>query len=253
MRRIATNSMRTACNHCSIVGRCLGHNLSASDIQQNLVVTGTSRVLHKQERLFEMSQPFQSLYIVKSGAIKTFSTTHTGEQQVLGFHQPGEILGLDAIQSRYTTSAVALTTTGVCALSKEEIIAVMRKSPAFLEQMMERYRMELFLEKRMMTVLARKDADQRVATFLLSQTRDSALQNYRQAELSLPMSRSDIGNYLGLAPETISRVLRRFQEAQLIAVQRNWISKIDSAGLYKVAGESVWLNDRMENRGKSAA
>jgi len=227
--------------------------LSSKDIQQNLGVTGCSRVLHKQERLFEMSQPFQSLYIIKSGAIKTFSTTHTGEQQVLGFHQPGEILGLDAIQSRYTTTAVALTTTGVCALCKEEITAVMHKSPAFLEQMMEHYRLDLFREKRMMTVLARKDADQRVATFLLTQICDCAYFNYSQTELTLLMSRSDIGNYLGLAPETISRVLHRFQQALLITVQRNRVSIIDSKGLYKAAGESVWLRKHAGRQTLSAA
>ncbi len=253
MRPITSNNTRTSCKQCTIVGRCLGRNMAAADIEANLGITGGARVLHKQEHLFEMHQPFYSLYIIKSGAIKTFSTTHTGEQQVLGFHQPGEILGLDAIHSRYATTAVALGTTGICALNKDELTATMHKSPAFLEQIMERYRQELFQEKRMLTVLARKDADQRVATFLLSQIRDCDFFNYSQTELTLPMSRSDIGNYLGLAPETISRVLRRFQEARLIAVHRNRLNKIDSMGLYKAAGESVWLDDQSDKQGKSAA
>ncbi|HED14775.1 MAG TPA: cyclic nucleotide-binding domain-containing protein [Gammaproteobacteria bacterium] len=243
MRRITPNNTRTTCKQCSIVCRCLGRNLSAADIEENLGISGCARVLHKQEHLFDMHQPFHSLYIIKSGAIKTFSTTHTGEQQVLGFHQPGEILGLDAVNSRYATTAVALTTTGVCALNKDEVTRAMRRSSAFLEQIMEHYRQELFQEKRMLTVLARKDADQRVATFLLSQIRGCDFFNHSQAELTLPMSRSDIGNYLGLAPETISRVLRRFQEAQLIVVQRNRVNKINSAGLYSMAGESVWLDE----------
>jgi CRP/FNR family transcriptional regulator, anaerobic regulatory protein len=224
------------CERCGMRGWCIGYCSDGArpgcDSAQ-----GRQRVQHAGSHLFRVGDPFQSLYVVRSGSVKTYLTSEDGEEQILGFHQPGDIVGFDAIsRGRHPCSAAALETSSVCTLSFQKLTKVCQDSPqllARLVQMMSRETLRLTDS----LLLGRRSAEQRVATFLLVQAERQAERGYSPTALTLAMSRTDIGKYLGLTVETVSRILTRFQDLGLLAKERNQVRINDLGALRQVTGE----------------
>lgn len=225
------------CERCGMRGWCVGYCPQSAEPGCNGGAQARQRVQHAGSHLFRVGDLFQSLYVVRSGSIKTYLTSEDGEEQILGFHQPGDIVGFDAIaRGRHPCSAAALETSSVCALSFPKLTKLCQESPQLYSRlvvMMSRETLRLTDS----LLLGRRSAEQRVATFLLVQAERQSERGYSPTALTLSMSRTDIGKYLGLTVETVSRLLTRFQDLGLLAKERNQIRINDLDALRQLAGE----------------
>jgi len=176
--------------------------------------------LRRKEHLFESGDTLNSLYAIRSGCIKTVLPSETGDEQVLGFHLPGELIGLDALEhDRHTCTAIALTDTHLCQLPFNHLEQICGQIPALHHQIQRLIGRKIGQDHAMMLLLGKKSAEERLLTFLLSLSSRFQQRGFSAHVFNLNMSRHDIGNYLGLAVETISRLLKRFQAEELITVQ----------------------------------
>jgi len=223
------------CDDCSKASQCLGLNVEGGSAA--LDITAYTRVLHKSEKLVSDGDRFHTLYAVRSGAIKTYKTTETGEEQIIDFCLPGDLIGLDAIHSgQFNCHAVALDTSSVCALDFNEIETLCEKSSAFRKAFFKRLSGGIMRNENFVVTLGTRDAYQRLAAFLVNLTEYYGSHGYSRVEFVLPMSRADIADYLNLAVETVSRLFSRLQSERCVVVKRSAVSVLDLNGLYAAAG-----------------
>lgn len=225
-----------ACSECSIGNVCVPAGLNHEDMQQFEKIVNKSRPLHSGEHVFRRGDPFVSVAAVRSGCFKSYVIDEDGTERVLGFHLPGELLGLDAIYPRkHICDVVALDTSAVCALPYEDITALSAKVPALQSQLFRTMSQRI---GDLSTIAGDYTADQRLAAFLLTLSLRFKARGYSPNAFNLAMARSDIANYLRLATETVSRVLARFQKQGLIMVKRKLVEITDHDGLHEVAGSA---------------
>ena len=196
------------------------------------------RILHRGDRLFDHGEPFDSVYMVRSGTLKTCTVSASGEEQVIGFHGPGDLAGLDAIhEGRHTSSAIALGTASVCSLPWESLCRLSARVPLVQNRLLAKMSRHIHDTERRLGLLVMRSAGQRMAAFLVGILDDCRRRGLKCDELVLPMPRADIASYLGLAIETVSRSLTRQHEQGLIGVRRNLIRILDERALRRAAGE----------------
>lgn len=228
---------RFSCERCGLGQGCIGHYTEAEAQQMSCGVGGRHRVQRAGSHLFRVGDRFNSLYVIRSGSVKTYLTSEDGEEQILGFHRPGDVIGFDAIaEGRHPCSAAALETSSVCILSFSDLSRLCQHSaPAFhrLVETMSRETLRLVDS----LLLGRRTAEQRVAAFLLTHADRQGERGYSPKAISLAMSRTDIGKYLGLTVETVSRILTRFQDVGLLTKERNQIRVHDLEALRHMAGD----------------
>ncbi len=183
--------------------------------------------------IFRTGGRFTAIYAVRSGTVKTRLVDLQGRELILGFHLPGELIGLNAIHPEvYPCDAVALDTVEVCRFSFPALATLARRMPELQKELFRR------LSKDIGDASLRKQesaADERLAGFVLDLSSRYAARGIDARVLHLAMSRSDIANYLGLAAETISRVLRRMQDSRLLAVDGRELRILDATALMAVA------------------
>lgn len=197
-----------------------------------------SRPLKKGEHLFHQGTNFSKIYAIRAGTIKTYTLTNEGEEQITGFYFPGELVGLSGFaNNQYPVSAKILETTTVCELPYERLDELSGQLPELRRQMLRSMGKEICEEQQMMLLLSKKNAEQRIATFLTKLSQRFKARGYSETSFRLSMSRNEIGNYLGLAVETVSRIFTRFQRASLIQVEGKEIHINDIAQLYSLSGE----------------
>jgi CRP/FNR family transcriptional regulator, anaerobic regulatory protein len=225
------------CSDCSRAAHCLGLHLEDGNSHSTLDIDAHPRVLHKNEKLVNDGDIFQALYAVRSGAIKTYKTTETGEEQIIDFCLPGDIIGLDAIHTgHFNCHAVALDTSSICALDFNEIERLCEKSSAFRKAFLGRLSAGILRNENFVVTLGTRDAYERLAAFLVMLTEYYSSRGFSRIEFVLPMSRSDIADYLNLAVETVSRLFSRLQSENCLQVQRSAICVLNLNGLYQAAG-----------------
>lgn len=228
-----------SCDACVLHGVCMPEDLLASTHQELARLLQRPRRLRARQALFRAGEPFHALYIVKTGALKTEVMTDDGREQVTGFHFAGDVLGLDAVGSlAHPSAATAFEEVQVCAIPFALFTRASQRSEplrAYLHRLLAR---EVVRDQHLMLVLGRMHADERVATFLLHTSQRFKARGYSPLEFALPMAREDIGNYLGLTLETVSRCFSRLKTAGVIEVDNRHIriSHIDS--LRQVAGHN---------------
>jgi len=192
--------------------------------------------LQKGQYAFGENQSFNSIFAVRSGALKVFSSTSDGREQITGFYFPGEILGLDGINNnRYESSAKALETSAICEIPFDRLGDLSAQVPSLQMQFFKLMSREISSDQQLITLLSKHTADERLATFLLSISARNARRGLSAMRFRLPMSRLDIGNYLGLTVETVSRSIGRLQKQQIIAVSTKDIHIFDLTALETVA------------------
>jgi CRP/FNR family transcriptional regulator len=180
------------------------------------------------------------VYAVRSGSLKTFSIMADGREQVTGFYLPGELVGLDAISlGRHPSSAKALESSSICELSFLDLEALGEQIPGLQRQILRVMSRELLDDELLLMLIGKKTAEERLAAFLVTLAMRFRLRGFSATEYNLSMSRSDIGNYLGLAVETVSRLFTRFQHEELLSVKRRRIHIHDLEKLSMLAGESA--------------
>lgn len=237
---VRLSSIRNACGDCSLFELCLPVSLGNTDVEKLDDIVKRRRPLARGEYLYRAADTFRSLFAVRAGALKTSVIAADGTEQVTGFHLPGEILGFEAInQGSHPCSAVALETTSVCEIPFEHLESLATQIPGLQRTLLRIMSREIFAEQEMLQTVAKRSAEERLAIALLSLSERYAQRGLSSTRFRLPMTRSDLGNYLGLAPETMSRLFRRFQEMELLSTAGKEVILEDLPGLHQLAHQTM--------------
>jgi CRP/FNR family transcriptional regulator len=214
--------------------------LTPEDTERLDSIVKRSRPLHRGDYLFRNGERFRSLYVVKTGSVKTYAPSPEGGEQVLGFHLPGEIIGLDAIEKEaHVCSAWVLETSAICEVPFARFEELSSSIPSLQHQMYRLLSKEISHDTEMLLLLGKKSAEERLAAFLLSMSKRLRKRGLCATDFYLSMSRHEIGNYLGLAVETVSRLFTRFQEEGLLKVDRKHIQLLDLSTLEAIVARAI--------------
>ncbi len=231
------STVKVACRQCSVQQLCLPQGLDAADIERLDGLVRRPSPLRRGEYLFRQGDRFRSLYAIRSGSFKTHHLGEDGSERVLGFHLPGELLGLAGLGSgRYRASASALDTAAVCALPFDRLQALAEDLPSLNRQLYRILSRRISGDQEALLLLGDKSAQERLATFLLNLSQRFEQRGLSAREFNLSMSRQDIANYLGLTLETISRTFTRLQGDGLLSVKRRHIRIHDTDRLRSLVG-----------------
>ena len=221
-----------SCANCNLRELCLPMRVGDEDMARVEQVVFARRRLKRGDSLFKAGDPFNSLYAIRSGFLKTTVLNADGREQVTGFQMGGELLGLDGIGSgRYNGNAVALEDSEVCVLPFAMIEDLGREIPAIQRNLHSVLSREIVRDHGVMMLLGSMSAEERLAAFLLNLSRRFTARGYSASDFHLRMTREEIGSYLGLKLETVSRLFSRFQADRLIEVQQKHVRILDIAGL----------------------
>lgn len=228
------------CNDCSLAPLCLPLSLNMEDVATLDAIVKRGRPLKKGEFLFRQGDHFNAIFAVRSGSLKTFSVTDIGEEQITGFHLPSELVGLAGMDTEaYPVSAQTLETTSVCEIPFDRLDEIAIQLPQLRRQLMRVMSREIRDDQQMMLLLSKKTADERIATFLVNLSARFQARGFSANQFRLAMSRNEIGTYLGLAVETVSRVFTRFQQNGLLESEGKEVRILDPIGLCALAGGSA--------------
>ncbi|KAG8152507.1 fumarate/nitrate reduction transcriptional regulator Fnr [Burkholderia catarinensis] len=223
------------CSSCTLRTVCLPQEMTPDDFARVDAMICTTRAVKRGETLFRAGDPFNSIYAVRTGSFKTIVMHRDGDEQITGFQIVGESLGLDGVHTgHHNGDAVALEDSTVCIIpfgQLEQMCREVRTMQHHLYQMMSG---EIVRESAQMLLLGTMTAEQRVAAFLLNLSTRFKARGYSAAEFVLRMTRDEIGEYLGMKLETVSRMLSKFQHNGLVAAQGKQIRIVDSEGLGRI-------------------
>ncbi|MFV8834167.1 fumarate/nitrate reduction transcriptional regulator Fnr [Aquisalimonas sp.] len=240
MNRPNIRQIREACRTCSLSDLCLPVALEGADVDALDRIVERRKPLARGDVLYRSGRPFGAIYAVRTGALKSLTISEDGEEQITAFHLPGELLGLDAISfGEHPSTASALETTSICEIPFEELERLSEDIPGLNRQLLRIMSKEIFNEQEMLHALARRTAEQRLAILLTSLSDRFARRGLSSTRFRLPMSRHELSNYLGLAPETTSRLFRRFVDNGWITADGREISLNDMDALRAVIGSSA--------------
>jgi len=215
---------------------CLPIALQHHEIDKLDRIIERGRPLQKNEHIYYAGEAFKSIYAVRSGAIKGFTVNNEGVEQVTGFYLPGEIFGMDGIgHPNHINAAIALETSAICEIPFSRMEELSIQLPSLQRHFFSLMSREITNDQQLITLLSKNSAEERVATLLVSISARNARRNLSGTRFRLPMSRADIGNYLGLTVETVSRVFSRFQSQGLLEVDKKEISIVELENLKKMA------------------
>jgi len=224
--------LASRCSHCSMRPMCLASGLDEQALSRLEGVLGQWRLVYRGEYLFRNGDQFKSLYTLRSGSFKTVAGHEDGVQHVTGYILPGDMLGLGAIgEGQYDCDAIALEDSTVCVMpfaSLEALCREMHGIQLHLHQLLSR---EIVRESRQMVLLGGMTAERRVAAFLLNVSHRLGNRGYATREFNLRMTREEIGSFLGIKLETVSRTFSRFQRDGLIRVDGKQIELLDRNAL----------------------
>jgi CRP/FNR family transcriptional regulator len=235
---INLHQLKVSCAQCNLNELCFPRGMNTDDMEQLDTVVEQRKPLHKSDSLFREGETAIGVYAIRSGSVKTIVESPNGDEQIVGFHLPGELVGLDGfMDGKHTCTAVALETTSVCAMPLDKLEVLCTKLPSLHKQMRRIMGKEVTEEHKMLLMLGKMSAEEKVATFLLSMSRSMEERHWKATEFVLSMPRQDIANYLGLAVETVSRLFAHYQEEGVIQVDRRRISLINMQRLKEIVGE----------------
>jgi len=221
------------CSTCAFSEACLSRGMDKSALSDLHVLVDHAGPLHAGEHIFREGDRFEAIAAVRAGTVKTYVVDRDGNEHVLGFHLPGEVIGLNAIDGeQYPCNAVALDTVMLCKFSFPKISVLAARLPGLQKQLFRLLSRDI---GRAALLAGDWTADQRLAAFLVALSRRLAERGFSPSRFQLTMARTDIANYLRLAPETVSRVLRRFQEDGVLKVERREVELLGREQLEALA------------------
>jgi CRP/FNR family transcriptional regulator len=230
---------RTACSQCNLQELCLPVGLSETELAVVDKLVGGRRKVARGQALFHSSEPFTAIYAVKLGFFKTEILATDGRHQVTGFHMAGEVLGMDGISTEmYNCDAIALEDSEVCLIPFSELEQISGQVPTLQRHLHRVMSREIVRDQGMMIMMGAMSAEERVVSFLLNLSQRYAARGYAATEFHLRMTREEIGAYLGLKLETVSRAFSRLQEEGLIAVEKKHIRLLDASRLRQLLAQA---------------
>jgi CRP/FNR family transcriptional regulator len=226
---------RTDCSSCSLRHVCLPCEMPSADMTRFGEMASAKRRILRGAPLYHAGNAFESLHAVRSGAFKTVGVSRNGDEKVTGFHLAGELLGLEAISTgRHAYTAIALEDSEVCAIPFAALEKMSRVVPTLQHSLFRALSGDISRDQGLMLMLGSMSAEQRLAAFLLSLSRRYERLGYAASRFTLRMTREEIGNYLGLTLETVSRLFSRFQRDGLVGVQQREIELRNAARLREI-------------------
>ncbi len=223
------------CSSCNLRELCLPDSLSADEMQRIENLVYARRKVKRGETLFRAGDAFHSVYAIRVGFFKTGLLHDDGREQVTGFQMPGELMGLDGIGTgHYASNAVALEDCEVCVLPFALIEEIGREIPALQRHLHCVLSREIVRDHGVMMLLGSMRAEERLAAFLLNLSKRSTRRGWSASDFNLRMTREEIGSYLGLKLETVSRLFSKFQDEGLMEVNQKHVRIADIAGLERI-------------------
>jgi CRP/FNR family transcriptional regulator len=224
-----------SCSTCHVKERCIPSGLDSGDVFVFDQLTARRIRLRKGDVLFRAGEKFTSLYAIRTGSCKTVLPGEDGRDQVAGYHMPGDVIGADGIGAdSHDCEAIALEDMEACVLPFHRVEEFARQNLPFQRRLHQLLSQEITRERRVTLILGRMSAEQRLATFLLDLAQRYQERGYSSVEFVLRMTREEIGSYLGLKLETVSRLFSRFHEEGLIQVHGRVVKLLDRIALRTV-------------------
>jgi len=236
---VGLEPFKVACSNCNLRELCLPLGLSQDQMQRLDNLVAVRRRVNRGDVLFRAGDTFQSLYAVRTGFFKTCVSSEDGRDQVTGFQMAGELLGLDGIGTdRHTCDSVALEDSQVCVIPYEQLEDLSREFSDLQRQFHKIMSREIVRDHGVMLLLGSMRAEERLAAFLLNLTQRLQARGFSSHSLILRMTREEIGSYLGLKLETVSRTFSKFQEEGLLEVRQRQIQVLDPAALKQLVSST---------------
>ena len=227
-----------SCSSCCLQGVCLPRGIASNRLSELDELTIMKRRIARGAFLYRSGDEFDAVYAVRSGALKTLGVSSHGVEKITGFYLPGEVMGLDAINSaRHDYCAAALEDSEVCVIPFAKLTELSLHIPELQQELFRLLSRDIARDHGLMLLLGSMAAEQRLAAFLLSLSRRYQRLGYAASCFVLRMTREDIGNYLGLTLETVSRLMSRFQRDGLITVQGREVAFRDGDALKAIVGQ----------------
>jgi CRP/FNR family transcriptional regulator len=225
----ALDTNQHSCSSCAMSDICLPLGLDSKDIKKLEEIVTTTKVMHNGDNVVCQGDSFNKVYAIKSGMAKSYRFDHVGTDYIQNFHLAGELFGLDAIYpQKYGFTVEALDTTVLCEMNYDALKQLCATIPALQSQLLNLISRDLFTSHVNPIEHFDQTAEQKLSGFLHNLLIRFQARGHAHQELHLPMSRRDIANHLGLAPETISRLLKRFQQKGVLQIDNRTVKVLDS-------------------------
>jgi CRP/FNR family transcriptional regulator, anaerobic regulatory protein len=240
MTAVKAESLKVACSSCNLRELCLPVGFSDNELERLDTLVAARRTLRRGETLFRSGDAFEAVYAVRTGFFKTRVSSEDGRDQVTGFQMAGELLGLDGISTdHHTCDAVALEDSQVCVIPYGQLEHLSREFTDLQRQFHKIMSREIVRDHGVMLLLGSMRAEERLAAFLLNLTQRLQARGFSPSALVLRMTREEIGTYLGLKLETVSRCFSKFQEDGVLLVKQRQIRILDQAALAKLVNGAI--------------
>ena len=231
-QEVTLSVIKTACSNCNLRELCLPLGLTLDELERLDNMVSTRRRIKRGDHLYRAGEAFDAIYAIRSGFFKTDVLLEDGRDQVTGFQMAGELLGLDGISTEHhTCNAIALADSEICAIPFSRLEVLSREIHTLQHHFHKVMSREIVRDHGVMMLLGTMRAEERLAAFLLNLSQRFTARGFSHAEFYLRMTREEIGSYLGLKLETVSRAFSRFQEEGHIAVQQKHIRILNVNGL----------------------
>ena len=236
--QVTSQTMKVACSNCNLRELCMPLGLDKQELERIDEVVATRRKVKRGGILFRNGERFTSLYAIRTGFFKTCVATEDGRDQVTGFQMAGEIVGLDGIvNDQHTCDAVALEDAEVCVMPFDRIEEISREVTALQSHVHKIMSREIVREHGVMLLLGSMRAEERLAAFVLNLVQRLHARGFSQSELVLRMTREEIGSYLGLKLETVSRTFSKFVEDGIVEVKQRHVRILDTDALKRIVNQ----------------
>jgi CRP/FNR family transcriptional regulator len=233
-------AIKVACSNCNLRELCMPVGLTDHDLNRLDDLVAVRRKIKRGGTLFTNGEKFAALYAIRTGFFKTCLATEDGRDQVTGFQMAGEIIGLDGIvNDQHTCDAVALEDAEVCVMPFDRIEELSREINALQHHVHKIMSREIVREHGVMLLLGSMRAEERLAAFLLNLVQRLHARGFSQSELVLRMTREEIGSYLGLKLETVSRTFSKFVEEEIVEVKQRHVRILSTEGLQRLVNNQA--------------
>lgn len=234
-------TLRVACSNCNLRELCLPLGLSLKDVERLEELVSTRKRIKRGEALYRAGDRFEALYAIRLGFLKSAVMSSDGREQVTSFYMSGDIVGLDGLAGMvYSSDLIALEDTEVCTLSYERLEEVTRTIHAMSTHFQKLLSMEIVRQNGVMLLLGSMHAEERLAAFILNLSQRFEQRGYSRSEFVLRMTRAEIGSFLGLKLETVSRVLSRFAHDNLLIVNQKHVQILNFEGLRAIVSGQIY-------------
>ncbi|RDU99284.1 fumarate/nitrate reduction transcriptional regulator Fnr [Trinickia dinghuensis] len=231
--KAASSRPAQQCGSCSMRSACMPQALNAQELSRFDSIVSATRLIKRGDAIYRANDPFQSIYAIRAGSFKTVVMHRDGREQVTGFHLAGEVLGLDGVCTEsHSSDAIAIEDSSVCIIPYALLESMCAESKSLQQQVLRMMSGEIVRESSLMMLLGTMSAEQRVAAFLLNLSSRMKARGYSAAEFNLRMTREEMGNFLGMKLETVSRMFSKFQREGLLQThgKRIRIVNLDALG-----------------------